>query len=109
MLKVPFESLVEFFRDHMPPAECFIAPTPVFKSLGVFQVPEPIEKILSFNLKFIPHCYASPAKVMRVFEKFKRSCRNRWYFDGKPKNPLLTYTILKKLYLPTGWEIDDDD
>lgn len=109
VLKVPFESLVEFFRDHMPPAECFIAPTPVFKSPEVPQVPEHVERMLSFNLKFIPHYDPSPAKVMRSFEEFKRSCRNCMYFHNNPRDPLLTPTILKKLYLPSGWEIDDDD
>ena len=109
VLKVPFESLVEFFRDHMPPAECFIAPTPVFWSPGVVNVPESIARMLSFNLKFILHCDPNPARIKKGFEEFKRSCPNQMYFFGKERDPLLTPTILKKLYLPSRWDIDYDD
>ena len=76
VLKVPFKFLVESFRDHMPPAECFIAPTLVFQSPVVVNIPNYIEKIVSFNLKFILHCYPNSAYIMKGFGEFKQSCQN---------------------------------
>lgn len=109
VLKVPFTSLVTYMREKLTTMECFIAPTPVFRSPGVHRIPPEVERIISFNLKFIPHCDPDPERVLRGFEEFRRSCRNKLYFHGKESDPELHPTILKKLYQPTGWEISEED
>ena len=109
VLQVPFQALVSYFRDQMPPAARFVTLTPVFKSSRVLNVPDYIERMLSFNWKILPHCDLNPARIMRGFEEFKPSCTNRMYFHHKAKDPLLPSTILKKLYQRSGWEVDDDD
>lgn len=109
VLNVPFSSIVAYMREKMTTMECFIAPTPVFRSPGVHRIPEEVERIISFNLKFIPHCDPDPERFLRGFEEFKRSCRNRLFFYGKEKDPQLHPIILKKLYQATGWEVSEED
>ena len=109
VLNVPFASVVAYMKEKMPPCEHVIMPTPVFISPGVIHVPEEIERIVSFNLKFIPHCDPNPEKVLKGFEEFKRACRNRLFFAEHEKDPQLLPVILKKLYQPSGWQPDEED
>lgn len=72
-------------------------------------IPPEVERIICFKLKYIPHYYPEPLRVITGFEELKRTCRNRLYFHGKDKDPQLLPVILKKLYQPTNWEIEEED
>ena len=76
-IDVLFASVVAYMQQTMPEIDWFIASTLVFRSLGVHHIPLDVKRIISFNLKFIPHCNPNLDSIFKGFEKFKRTCHNR--------------------------------
>lgn len=98
VLTVPFSSLVRVLGEKNTGYDS-VEPTPVFLCSGI-NIPSEIERILSLNLKFIPHCDPTPEKIMLGYEAFAAKVRTRYHFSESKAT--VDPTILRKLYVPTG-------
>ena len=103
VLTVPFSSLVRVLGERNTGYDS-VEPTPVFLCSGI-NIPSEIERVLSLNLKFIPHCDPTPEKIMLGYEAFAAKVRTRYHFSESTAT--IDPIILSKLYIPTGWQPED--
>ena len=100
VLKVPRDSVVLYMKDYVTEQDKHPDLEHVFLGRGV-TIPPEIERILSFNLKFIPHADPNPNKVMAGFDEFARllHCKMHFAYRALAKKP---HPSLEKLLDFTG-------